>query len=157
MKKNWKKVSNTLMGSLIATLGFEACDKIIDTPDEYGAPYAEYQVRGTVTDEEGTPIEGIKARMGQFFVDNAGKEQAFFDTDSAYTDEKGELTIEGKSFYDETRTAIILTDEDGEQNGGELQSDTIAMRDMKKEQIEEGKGWYQGKFRLSFTRQLKKK
>ena len=47
--------------TILGVLGFSACgdDDPADTPVAYGTPTATYIYRGTVTDEEGNPIEGI--------------------------------------------------------------------------------------------------
>ena len=53
---------------LLLCLGFKsltACDTDIwNGPAEYGTPYAEYEVKGRVSDSEGTPVSGIKVSMG---------------------------------------------------------------------------------------------
>ena len=52
---------------LLICLGFKsltACD-IFDGTKEYGTPYAEYEVKGRVSDAEGTPIQGIRVSMGE--------------------------------------------------------------------------------------------
>ena len=62
----------TVMGKIIKflliCLGFKsltACDTDIwNGPAEYGTPYAEYEVKGRVSDSEGTPVSGIKVSMG---------------------------------------------------------------------------------------------
>ena len=52
---------------LLLCLGFKsltACDTDIwNGPAEYGTPYAEYEVKGRVSDSEGTPVSGIKVSM----------------------------------------------------------------------------------------------
>ena len=54
---------------LLLCLGFKsltACDTDIwNGPAEYGTPYAEYEVKGRVSDSEGTPVSGIKVSMEQ--------------------------------------------------------------------------------------------
>ena len=157
MKVKINRWYNALLASLLALLGFDSCSKETETPDEYGAPYAEYQIRGNVTDEDGQPIPGIKARLGHLYDDNdLGQIQVMpYPVDSAETNAKGELQIDAPVYGPDM--SMVLTDEDGDLNGGEFLSDTIALSDMKKEQVEEGKGWYQGKYKVSFTRQLKKK
>ena len=53
---------------LLLCLGFKsltACDTDIwNGTVEYGTPYAEYEVKGRVSDSEGTPVSGIKVSMG---------------------------------------------------------------------------------------------
>ena len=46
---------------VVSLLGFSACegDANKEALYEYGTPTADYKYMGTVTDEEGNPIEGI--------------------------------------------------------------------------------------------------
>lgn len=153
---------NALMASLLAMLGFDSCSNVTDAPDEYGAPYATYQIRGTVTDEEGNPIPGIKGRLG-VVITNPDVSSTLYVAhgDSAVTDSEGHLIIDNISerthYLVPGRTVVELKDEDGEANGGDFSADTLNFDDMKKTQLEKGDGWYQGKFEYSFTQKLNKK
>ena len=65
---------------LLLCLGFKsltACDTDIwNGPAEYGTPYAEYEVKGRVSDSEGTPVSGIKVSMGdEYGMDSVAVEQ----------------------------------------------------------------------------------
>ena len=51
---------NKLWMLLLSLLGFAGCDE--PQEDMYGTPYAEYTVKGCVTDAAGTPIAGIEVR-----------------------------------------------------------------------------------------------
>ena len=51
---------NKLWMLLLSLLGFAGCDE--PQEDMYGTPYAEYTVKGRVTDAAGTPIAGIEVR-----------------------------------------------------------------------------------------------
>ncbi len=153
---------NALIASLLAMLGFDSCSNVTDAPDEYGAPYATYQIRGTVTDEEGNPIPGIKGRLG-VVITNPDVSSTLYVAhgDSAVTDSEGHLIIDNISerthYLVPGRTVVELKDEDGEANGGDFSADTLNFDDMKKTQLEKGDGWYQGKFEYSFTQKLNKK
>lgn len=153
---------NALIASLLAMLGFDSCSNVTDAPDEYGAPYATYQIRGTVTDEEGNPIPGIKGRLG-VVITNPDVSSTLYVAhgDSAVTDSEGHLIIDNISerthYLVPGRTVVELKDEDGEANGGDFSADTLRFDDMKKTQLEKGDGWYQGKFEYSFTQKLNKK
>lgn len=152
---------NALLGSLLALLGFESCDNVVETGEEYGAPYATYQIRGTVTNEGGEPIEGIKGRLGVEVTNPDGSKTLHFEYgDSALTDRLGHLNIDNISetthFLVPGNTYIELSDTDGEANGGEFATDVINLEDMKKEQLEKGERWYRGKFEYSFERKLGK-
>ena len=59
----------TVMGKIIKflliCLGFKSVVACHGTTEEYGTPYAEYEVKGRVSDAEGTPIQGIRVSMGE--------------------------------------------------------------------------------------------
>ena len=63
----------TVMGRIIKLLliclGFKsltACDvEVWQGTVEYGTPYAEYEVKGRVSDAEGTPISGVRVSIGE--------------------------------------------------------------------------------------------
>ncbi len=162
MRVRFNRWYNTLIASLLAMLGFDSCSNVTDAPDEYGAPYATYQIRGTVTDEEGNPIPGIKGRLG-VVITNPDVSSTLYVAhgDSAVTDSEGHLIIDNISerthYLVPGRTVVELKDEDGEANGGDFSADTLNFDDMKKTQLEKGDGWYQGKFEYSFTQKLNKK
>ena len=52
--------TNKILAGLLSLLGFSlaACDKI--GADEYGCPYADYEIKGKVVDENGKAINGIQ-------------------------------------------------------------------------------------------------
>ena len=158
MKVRINRWYNALLASLFALLGFESCNSSSDEPCEYGAPHADYLYSGTVTDEQGNPLEGIKARLSEIYEPSDEQEQPYINNiDSAKTDANGKFTMNQTYYFDERELSVILEDEDGPANGGEFESAVVKQQDMKKEQVEQGKSWYKGKFRYSFTRQLKKK
>ena len=161
MRVRFNRWYNTLIASLLAMLGFDSCSNVTDAY-EYGAPYATYQIRGTVTDEEGNPIPGIKGRLG-VVITNPDVSSTLYVAhgDSAVTDSEGHLIIDNISerthYLVPGRTVVELKDEDSEANGGDFSADTLNFDDMKKTQLEKGDGWYQGKFEYSFTQKLNKK
>ena len=98
---------------LLLCLGFKsltACDTDIwNGPAEYGTPYAEYEVKGRVSDSEGTPVSGIKVSMG----DEYGMDSV------AVTDAEGRFhVIHGTFPFRDNTFDIQFTDIDGEAGGG---------------------------------------
>ena len=119
-------------------LGFKsltACDTDIwnETP-EYGTPYAEYEVKGRVSDSEGTPISGIKVSMG---------EEGSLDS-VAVTDADGRFhVIHGTFPFRDNTFDIQFTDIDGEAGGGLFEEKTVTVQ---AEMVEEGDGWDEGDY-----------
>jgi putative lipoprotein (rSAM/lipoprotein system) len=71
------------------------------------------------------------------------------------TDENGCFELD--EFHSVFNDKLIVEDIDGEDNGGEFQSDTIKVWDLPKKQIEKGSGWYEGKYEVTANIKLKKK
>ena len=123
---------------LLVCLGFKsltACDTDIwnETP-EYGTPYAEYEVKGRVSDSEGTPISGIKVSMG---------EEGSLDS-VAVTDADGRFhVIHGTFPFRDNTFDIQFTDIDGEAGGGLFEEQTVTVQ---AEMVEEGDGWDEGDY-----------
>ena len=145
MKVRFNRWYNALLTALLAMLGYESCS--LNSPDEYGTPTVDYQVKGFVTDLQGTPIQGIKVRAPYNFDGSEGQ--------SVLTDENGRFELD--EFHSEYNDKLIVEDIDGEDNGGEFQSDTIKVWDLPKKQIEKGSGWYEGKYEVTAKIKLKLK
>ena len=123
---------------LLLCLGFKsltACDTDIwnETP-EYGTPYAEYEVKGRVSDSEGTPISGIKVSMGvEDYMDSV-----------AVTDADGRFHVIHDTFpFRDNTFDIQFTDIDGEAGGGLFEEQTVTVQ---AEMVEEGDGWDEGDY-----------
>ena len=99
-------------------------------PAEYGSPYAEYFVKGKVTDDAGKPIKGIAV---------TGPDKS---VDTVFTSADGSYELNGDFFPVET-IDVKFTDVDDEENGGwfATQEKHVAL-----EQQKEGQGWYFGVF-----------
>ena len=146
MKVRFNRWYNALLTALLAMLGYESCS--LNSPDEYGTPTVDYQVKGFVTDLQGTPIQGIKVRAPYNFDGSEGQ--------NVLTDENGRFELD--EFHSGLNDKLIVEDIDGEDNGGEFQSDTIKVRDLPKKEVEKGDGsWYMGKYEVTAKIKLKLK
>ena len=145
MKVRFNRWYNALLTALLAMLGYESCS--LNSPDEYGTPTVDYQVKGFVTDLLGTPIQGIRVRAPYNFDGSEGQ--------SVLTDENGRFELD--EFHSEYNDKLIVEDIDGEDNGGEFQSDTIDIWDLPKKEVEKGSGWYEGKYEVTAKIKLKLK
>ena len=67
MKVRFNRWYNAVLTALLSMLGYScSSDDIVDeygVPVEYGVPTAHFIMKGTVTDEAGTPIQVIKATL----------------------------------------------------------------------------------------------
>ena len=148
----------TVMGKIIKflliCLGFKsltACDvEIWNGTVEYGTPYAEYEVKGRVSDAEGTPIQGIRVSMGE-------SQSSYLDS-VAVTDAEGRFhVIHGTFPFRDNTFDIQFTDIDGEAGGGLFEEQTVTVQ---AEVVEEGDGWDEGDYAVkedvNVTLELKK-
>ena len=110
-----------------------------DQPVEYGCPWVEFSIKARVVDADGKPIKGIEAKGG-----HSADYLDYFDF-LGQTDGDGILNIEsGDMSYPRY---MLLTDTDGEANGGEFQ-DKIVRIEGSFEQIKEGDGrWFDGGYK----------
>ena len=106
---------------------------------EYGCPWVEFSIKARVVDADGKPIKGIEAKAG-YSVEEFDYYECL-----GLTDVDGNLNIE--SGDSSCPRYMLLTDTDGEANGGEFQ-DKIVEIEGRFEQIKEGDGrWYGGVFK----------
>ena len=108
----------TVMGKIIKflliCLGFKSLT-------EYGTPYAEYEVKGRVSDAEGTPIQGIRVSMGE-------SQSSYLDS-VAVTDAEGRFhVIHGTFPFRDNTFDIQFTDIDGEAGGGLFEEQTVTVQ-----------------------------
>jgi len=139
MKVRFNRWYNAVLTALLSMLGF-GCSSSEDQTyvPMYGAPADRFQIRGQVTDEAGTPIQGIKMSLRQTFPRSEE-----YGVDSVLTDASGSYLLRDSGFllYE---TKLIAEDVDGEANGGEFQSDTLDIDLEKGILIDEGDGYMKG-------------
>lgn len=58
-KEGWLRISNKMLSGALALLGFTACDPS-KAADEYGMPYADYEIKGKVTNQAGEELDKIR-------------------------------------------------------------------------------------------------
>lgn len=111
---------------------------------EYGCPYADFRASGTVTDEDGKPIQGIRVVLkGRDHQDPEYPRE----TDTVWTDHYGDYRYNGgERFLDQARIAIEFEDVDGPENGGEFSKVEVNVPIVK---VEEGESWYMGAYEAS--------
>ena len=161
MKAKNKSLIATLCSAILALLGFASCENILGGGlYEYGTPTIDYKVMGTVSDETGEPIKGIRVtfRATESIADDGTPR---FITESHLTDEQGRYAIGEQSDQDSWDERLIVEDVDGEANGGLFVNDTIdlerALHNNRGEQYKKGDGdWYWGGYEVNVDVTLKK-
>ena len=150
-----KPFRNKLVAVALGMLGFASCAEIADDDPSkedicmYGEPSATYKVLGTVSDESGSPVEGIRVAI-------ESKYSSYSQYDTLYTDSSGKyLFNRGERGLWPDKVVVVFEDIDGEENGGEFES-AEATPELKK--VKEGDGsWYIGMLEAQADVTLKKK
>lgn len=147
MKVRLTRWYNAVLTALLGLLGFESCDS--NGLEEYGCPYADYIIKGVVTDEAGIPIKDIKV-IAPYSSEMDSQYGQIMQTDT-----QGSFMLH--EFSSLRGNDIIFEDIDGEDNNGLFQSDTISVESLPKTRLEKGSGWYEGKYEATANIKLKKK
>ena len=146
MKVRFNRWYNAVLAALMSMLGY-GCSSSEDSADAlmYGVPVAGYQIKGQVTDEGGTPVQGIKTSVKIIMSSpSADGKKEVYARDSVLTDASGKYDISFATTPGNPETKLIVEDIDGEANGGEFLSDTLDVDFEKAILIEEGDGRMKG-------------
>lgn len=161
MKVRFNRWYNAVLTALLSIIGY-GCSST-DDPENicmYGTPHADYQFMGTVTDESGSAVMGIKVSAKNVYrrYDSAVIET--YGVDSTLTDSKGKYAIECRKCPGESTLKLIVEDLDGEANGGAFKNDTIDIDFDKAKKVKEPDKddyWSEGTFAINQDIKLKKK
>jgi putative lipoprotein (rSAM/lipoprotein system) len=142
MKKTAIRFFDKMVVLLLGIAGlFAGCDEInnSDPVVEYGMPSADYEISGTVTDQQTSkPIKHIQVVRPFQQVSEYG--------DTVYTDNKGYYRF-AYSDYPQNTVKIQFEDIDGEENGGMFLTTEQTVDITEADRVEKGNGhWYKGKF-----------
>ena len=161
MKVRFNRWYNTVLTALLSIIGYGCSSS--DDPEYicmYGTPHADYQFMGTVTDESGSAVMGIKVSAKNVYRRYDSTLIETYGVDSTLTDSKGKYAVEGEAFLGEHILKLIVEDLDGEANGGNFMNDTIDIDfDNAKKVKEPDKDdyWSDGTFAITQDIKLKKK
>lgn len=142
----WLKVCNGLLSGALALLGYASCDSSDEPAEEYGTPYAKYEIKGKVTDRDTkAAIEGARiiVKPMQWKSDETFPPQAF---DTLQTDK------DGNYLYQNEMTVIDRFRVVCEDPSGALKADSATI----KMDPQGGEGWYQGSDSQEVDFELKK-
>ena len=143
MKTKVSNFVNRILAAVISLLGFSACDNG-GMMLMYGTPTFDYQADGRVVDEDGNPIEGIRVKV------TLGNE---WSTKIDGTQVEGGVVHSGKDGLFTTKKfenieiySLTAIDVDGEENGGEFETQEIRVDTLKptKEKGDRKGDWYFG-------------
>lgn len=154
MKAKAKRIYSLLCAWILSLLGFSSCDDGFKIGGggkepiacEYGCPYTEFTLKGTVTDAKSNPIKGIKVTLKEIFEDE------MYEKLTEFTDENGKVEYHDGyadiGAFGQPDYVLVFEDVDGTENGGLFSSKTI---DVELKMIEEGERWKVGTYESTFT------
>lgn len=148
MNTKKKMLVHRLLSGAMALLGFAACNDENNGEIwcEYGTPITRFHVKGKVTDDAGEALKNIQVVVRQGWNNDPQ------DADTIYTDANGEFQSNELSCVGIGEQKVYFHDVDGEENGGTFKSDSVRLSGMEKKQMENGSGWYNGKFEFSMKK-----
>jgi len=160
MRKSINRIWRFLASTALGLLGFSSCEWLGIGVCMYGEPHADFKAIGTVTDNAGKPVEGIRVAVQQHrhYEDSDSvfyDQNDWYDNDTLFTDSNGKYELMRSVFSAPNRVTIVFEDIDGEENGGEFEKAEV---NPKVTQTKKGdKSWYSGAFQAEADVRLKKK
>lgn len=135
---------NRLLSGALTLLGFTACSST-ESPDEYGCPYAEYELKGKVTDSEKRPIEGARMIVRNL---RPTEEEAWtsYSSDTVYTQADGTFNYQ-RSGERADRLRLVCQDPSEACKADSTEMDV---------ELTGGKGWFLGNFSKEINFELEK-
>lgn len=144
-REQWLRISNRLLSGAMALLGFSACGSNGENPVEYGQPHADYEIKGSVTDEAGNELPGMRI-ITKTLIGEREDDPYFRDT--VATNATGVFVLEKKNETSEGRYRVVCEDP-----AGVYKADSTDIQMKPKG----GKGWYQGSDSKEVNFELKKR
>lgn len=142
-----KNLFTKLLAGLLVLLGFTSCEDLFTGtgPAEYGCPYTDYKVKGTVVSEDNEPIVGIRVVVSTW--SNT--------TDTIYTDAEGKYSskeLYGSSPLGFEETDSIFFDDVDSTANGKFISKALPLSDYEATEVEsdtdDNSLWYDGAYEV---------
>ena len=160
MNAKGKNILRSLAATALGLLGFSSCNWLGIGVCMYGEPHADFKAIGSVTDNAGKPVEGIRVAVKQHrHYENTSSviydQNDWYDADTVFTDSSGSYELVKSVFDAPHDVSVVFEDIDGAENGGEFET-AIAMPEIKRTKKGD-KSWYGGAFEVRADVVLKKK
>ena len=163
MAKRITSIWKHLAAAVLGLLGFSSCGKeeaVEQALAMYGQPHANFRAIGSVKDEKGKPIEGIRVSITRhnYHPNTSGvtwENNNWYGYDVLYTDSKGAYQLNESIFEGPDNVVIVFEDVDGEDHGGNFES---VRTTPSVKQTEKGDGlWYGGAYKVESNVKMNKK
>jgi len=149
MKSRIKKFWTRLLAAILGILGFTSCVPTV----MYGSPHADFKALGTVKDETGKSIEGIRVAVRKTWR-NKSEGQEWNQNDTLYTDANGAWALMNQETMVPDVVTVVFEDIDGEAHGGAFKPAEV--KPQIKQTKNGDKSWYLGAFEAEADVTLKK-
>lgn len=110
IKSRLSSLINVLFSALLAALGFSSCT---DQSEMYGMPVSNFEIKGSVTDEEKQPVDGAEIRVVPAEI-QSDHEMAR----TARTDKDGYYSVSFSRYMPEAKVVCIP-------KGDQLEADSV--------------------------------
>lgn len=157
-KTQTRRWLTAILSTLIGMLGFSGCGNIFEPQaDMYGSPYAEFELKGKVTDEKGNPVKDALISMKGKFSDNQEEfqwvtpvyENPEWQKYAVYSNDKGAYEIKQGSPYSIVRVICTPAEASG------LAADSVELKITYKRDKKDS--WYMGSYSGTVNFKLKEK
>lgn len=166
MKTEKKTLLARLCAAVMALLGFASCEEIGVMRCEYGCPSVDFKVKGTVTDTDEKPLEGIRVIVRQADDNRPYPRQSYYDEqgslyswggdDTLYTDARGKYESQTFNVFAVYEQKVYFDDVDGEA-GGAFEPDSVLLKTAPNKQFKKSDGhWYDGGYEYTVDVKLTK-
>lgn len=141
IKKHFSSLTTSICSIFISMLGFGCHSE--NYPDMYGMPVGDFEIKGSVTDEDGKTIENAEIRVTLPEIPSG-----YYPLQTSKTDKNGKYYIEGHECFQELKVVCLPSDI-------ELEADSV-IADLK---YEDTAGLYLGhaEKNIDFTLKIKSK
>lgn len=146
MKMKFNALLTKFFGVMLALLGFASCDRVGIGLDMYGSPHADFKALGTVTDEAGKPVKGIRVaiRQHRHFSSVGLDRKDWYEDDTLFTDADGRYQLRREIPVVPEDVTVVFEDIDGEENGGLFQEAEV--KPVVSQSKKGDNHWYNGMF-----------
>ncbi|MCD8094241.1 MAG: radical SAM-associated putative lipoprotein [Bacteroides sp.] len=146
-RRNLLILGNKVLSGALALLGFASCSSGGEAPDEYGSPYAKYEIKGKVVDTEQEAVPDARILMRRTMVIGGDAIGFTSSADTVYTGKDGTYLYKTNGGGTD-RFRVVCEDP-----SGVYKADSTDVTPV----LTGGHGWYEGGSKEEVNFMLEKK